>query len=307
MADDQMTVEQWLAGLVGALGRLGPAFVEPRRRPSRKAPQPSTGDHGHPFKSRRNAPMRRNAMSVNCRFTLDEQLKVIDAVNVVNSGKGYCHVDTPEDDTHLRERVLMVRLGESIRKLINLRPRESNEEFHAIWEAMLHTIWASQLNTFDPGLSLQHGFDGKLRRQKKHTQDFTSLALFRDDVECLLRDPYGDVESEALDRVVLAVFRVVQYFTKYLRPDLWKEHSDAEDLDYMFGIGLPEGSGISGSEWRRGMVAKADLINRVREVNANLSTFSEYTIEFAKLFAQQWDCSKEAREEEEMEWLLECT
>ena len=55
------------------------------------------------------------------------------------------------------------------------------------------------------------------------------------------------------------------------------------------------------------MVAKADLINRVREVNANLSTFSEYTIEFAKLFAQQWDCSKEAREEEEMEWLLECT
>jgi hypothetical protein len=28
-------------------------------------------------------------------------------------------------------------------------------------------------------------------------------------------------------------------------------------------------------------------------VNANLSTFSEYTIEFAKLFAEQWDCSKE--------------
>ena len=125
IADDQMTVEQWLAGLVGALGRLGPAFVEPRRRPSRKAPQPSTGDHGHPFKSRRNAPMRRNAMSVNCRFTLDEQRKVIDAVNVANSGKGYCHVDAPEDDTHLRERVLMVRLGEPTDKLIiNLRPMQ---------------------------------------------------------------------------------------------------------------------------------------------------------------------------------------
>src|SRR5262245_43812206 len=46
-------------------------------------------------------------------------------------------------------------------------------------------------------------------------------------------------------------------------------------------------------EWRRGMVAKADLIHRVREVNANPSTFSEYTIEFAKLFAERWDCSQE--------------
>jgi hypothetical protein len=65
------------------------------------------------------------------------------------------------------------------------------------------------------------------------------------------------------------------------------------DLDYMFGIGVPDGCAISGSEWRRGMAAKADLFHRVREVNANLSTFSEYTIEFAKLFAEQWDCSKE--------------
>jgi hypothetical protein len=55
----------------------------------------------------------------------------------------------------------------------------------------------------------------------------------------------------------------------------------------------PEGYGIGGSDWRRGMVAKADLINRVREVNANPSTNSEYTIEFAKLFAQRWECSKE--------------
>jgi hypothetical protein len=61
----------------------------------------------------------------------------------------------------------------------------------------------------------------------------------------------------------------------------------------MFGIGVPDGYGICGSDWRRGMTAKADLFHRVREVNANLSTFSEYTIEFAKLFAEQWDCSKE--------------
>jgi hypothetical protein len=30
-------------------------------------------------------------MSVNCRFALDEKRNVIDAVNVANSGKAYCH------------------------------------------------------------------------------------------------------------------------------------------------------------------------------------------------------------------------
>ena len=168
-----------------------------------------------------------------------------------------------------------------------------NEESSAIWSAMLYTIRASHLNTFDPALSVQHKFDGKLKRQKKHTQDFTSLALFRDDVECLLRDLYGDVESEALDSILRAMFRIVEQFAKFVRPDLWKEHSEGEDLDYMFGIGVPEACGISGSDWRRGMAAKFSLIHRVREVNANLSTVSEYTIEFAKLFVERWDCSKE--------------
>jgi hypothetical protein len=242
-------------------------------------------------------------MTSNCRFTLDERRYVIDAVNVANSGKGYCHDGNPEDDKHLRERVLMVRLAEILEKLIiDLRPMRklpSGEEFKphnevcsAIAWALLKTITASHLNTFDPMLSIQHKFDGKLKSQKK-PQDFTSLALFRDDVDCLLRDLYGDIESDALDSVLRAVFRIVEQFAKFVRPDLWKEHSDAEDLDYMFGIGVPDGYAINGSDWRRGMAAKADLFHRVREVNANASSFSEYTIEFAKLFAEQWDCSKE--------------
>jgi hypothetical protein len=78
-----------------------------------------------------------------------------------------------------------------------------------------------------------------------------------------------------------------------VRADLWKEHQDAVDLDWMLGIGVPEGYGINGSEWRRGMAAKYSLFQRVREVKAKPSTFSEYTIEFANLFAQRWDCSKE--------------
>src|SRR6516225_1575963 len=174
-------------------------------------------------------------MTTNCRFALDEKRYVIDPLNPANSGKVYCHEGNPEDDGYLRERVLMVRLGEMLDKLIiNLRPMQKlpsgeeykphNEEALAIWWAMLDTIRASHLNTFDPVLSIQHKFDGKLRCQKKHTQDFTSLALFRDDVECLLRDLYGDLESDALDSVLQAVFRIVEQFAQYVRPDLWKEH-----------------------------------------------------------------------------------
>src|SRR5262245_44422161 len=249
-------------------------------------------------------------MSISCRFALDEERHVTDAANVANSGKAYYshegHEGDPEDDKHLRECILQMQLSRMIDKLIiNSRPVQKPfaprnysfamwEASFAIFSAMLDTIKASHLNTFDPALSVQHKFDGKLKRQKKHTQDFTSLALFRDDVECLLRDLYGDFESEALDSVVLAVFRIVQQFARYARPDLWKEHDDAEAFDLIrFGTGLLEGEGISSSYFHRGMDAKADLFNRVREVNANQSTVSEYTIEFAKLFAERWDCSKE--------------
>jgi hypothetical protein len=245
-------------------------------------------------------------MSVNCRFALDEKRNVIDAVNAANSGKAYCHEGAPEDDKYLRERVLMVRLSGLIEKLIiNLTPSQKlpsgeeykprNEESDSIWLALLDTIRASHLNTFDPSMSIQHKFDGKLRRQKRHTQDFTSLSLFRDEVECLLRDLYGDVESEALDSIISAVFRIVEAFTKYVRPDLWKEHKDAEDLDYIFGIGVREGS-IGSTEFHRGMAAKHDLMLRVCEVRENPSAFSAYAGEFAAWFSEMWDCSAEAAE-----------
>ena len=64
-------------------------------------------------------------MSTNCRFVLDETRNVIDKVNVANSGKGYCHEGDPEDDKHLRLRILMVLLGKLVDKLIiNLRPMQ---------------------------------------------------------------------------------------------------------------------------------------------------------------------------------------
>jgi hypothetical protein len=149
------------------------------------------------------------------------------------------------------------------------------------------------LNTFDVAISIKHKFDGKLRRQKKGSQDFTSLALFRDDVECLLRDLYGDVESDALDSIVEAVFHIADEFTEYVLPDLCEEHQDAVDLDYMLGIGVPEQGSIGSGEHYRGMAAKLSLILRVYEVQQEPSAFSDYTIDFANRFNQDWDCSPE--------------
>jgi hypothetical protein len=239
-------------------------------------------------------------MSTNQRFILNEKCHVTDILNPANSVHAHYNDDgAPEDDRHLRECVLRKRLSDLLDMLIiNLRPMAKlpdaqeyqtfNEECSAIEWAVFHVIKASHLNSFDPALSIQHKFGGTLKREKKGMEDFTSLSLFRDEVECLLRDLYGDIESEALDSVLYAVFSIVKAFTKYARADLCKEHDDAVNLDYMLGIGVPEGYGINGSDWRCGMRAKFDLMVRAYDVHANPSDFSKYTVEFANRFGEHW-------------------
>jgi hypothetical protein len=179
-------------------------------------------------------------------------------------------------------------------KLPNDEEREQyNEDVDAIWWPVLKIIQASHLNCLDPDISVKHKFDGILKRERKGIQSYSSLSLFKDDLECLLRDLYGNITSEALDAVLSAVFSVVRGYTKYLRKDLWKEHDDAVEFDYILGIGCPDGYGISSSDWRRGMIAKSHLFSRVCEVQANPSAFSEYTVRFADRFSQDWDCSPE--------------
>ena len=239
-------------------------------------------------------------MSSNQRFVLDQQGYIVDTLHPTNSVKHYYHVvDEPADERNLRLSVLMMRLRDILDKLIinptmQKHPRGGVDQSRGTIElAILRVIRASHLDTFDPVLSLQHKSDDKIRHQKEGAKDFTSLSLFRDDVERLLRDLYGDTESNALDRVLSAVFCVVFELTRYVHADLWKEQIDAEDFDYMFGVGVPEGYCVSGSEWRRGMKAKSDLILRACEVNANPLAFGEYTVEFANWFAQNWVCSIE--------------
>jgi hypothetical protein len=207
---------------------------------------------------------------------------------------------TPADDRHLREHVLRKRLLDLLdRLIINLRPMQKhldgqeyqpfNQEGSTIRGLVFDAIKASHLNSFDPALSIHCKFGGTLKREKKGMRDFTSLSLFRDDVECLLRDLYGDIESEALDSVLYAVDSIVGAFTRYARADLCEEYRDAVDLDYMLGIGLPkECGGIHGGDLYRGGRAKLNLMVRAYEVFAGPSAFSKYTVEFAKYFGEHW-------------------
>jgi hypothetical protein len=153
---------------------------------------------------------------------------------------------------------------------------------------LYNTIKASHLNMLDVVLSIQHRFDGKLKREETGWQDCTSLSRFVDDVERLLRDLYGEADTKAVDRVRHAVLRIVEEFAKYLRKDLWQEHQNAVDIDYMCGIGVPEGCGIHSSDHRRGHYAAHDLELRARAVRANPEAFSKYTVGFVNELFVSW-------------------
>jgi len=256
------------------------------------------------------------------RFYLNEDNRIMDALNPANNEKADWWEDYgyPRNEQCFRELLLWRHLGELLPNLMintnrikvfygGVEYQPPCEETVPMWSALHATIKASHLNTLDVALSVQHKFDGKLKREKPGWEDVTSLSLFVDDVERLLRDLYGESDIEAIDRVREAVLVIVTTFTEHLRRDLWKEHDDALDFDYILGIGVPEGCGISGSEWRRGMWAKVALFTRACEVSTNPSAYSEYTVEFAKRFGEHWALPNNHKEflslteEEKMRWL----
>ena len=222
----------------------------------------------------------------------------IDKLN--SSGpRGYWQEDESEDEIHLREEILWQRLIKPVDDLIiNLQPEEThpdgttyrlpNDEAHSLGWAIYQAILASRWNMLDPAVSVQNRFHGALKHQKTCLQEVTSLSLFRDDVERLLRDLYGDINSEALERTLRSTLTIVQEFTRFVRKDLWQEHQDAENWDFILGIGVPEGMGINGSDWRHGLKACDDLRLRARRVSENPSAFGKYTVEFATIHLGQF-------------------
>ena len=152
---------------------------------------------------------------------------------------------------------------------------------------IFHAVKASHLNTREIADSLEHRFDGKLRRDEIGWQDTTSISLFIKDVECLLRDLYGDFDDAVIGLTTTATFNIVRQFLRYVRNDLWLEHQSAVDVDYCCGIGVSEEMGISGSDRRAAQEGWAYLLDRARGFRAKPDTFSPYTASFLKAFESQ--------------------
>ena len=234
------------------------------------------------------------------RFYLHEDNRIMDALNPTNNEKAewFEECGRQKNEQSFRDLLLWRRLGTLVHDLIiNTNRKESHsgreyqpicQEAHTIWRALHRTIIASHLNTLDVALSVQHKFDGKLKREKPGWQDVTSLSLFVDDVERLLRDLYGESDNEAIDRVRSAVLVIVRGFAEHLRKDVEQEHGDAEDIDYVLGIGVPEGYCIGGTEHRAALKAAHDLEVRARAVRFNPTAFSKYTVEFVNELYATW-------------------
>jgi hypothetical protein len=222
-------------------------------------------------------------VSTHHRFVLNERNKIIDKLNPGSDPMGgpSCEGE-PDDQFYMREMVLYDRLYAVTDRLTD----RINGGHDIVW-LLQSAICASHLHTFDPALSIKNRFDGTLKHKKRGVQEFTSLSLFIDDVERILRDLYGDIESDALERTMFAAFGITRDLLQYVRKDLWQEYRDAQSLDYgLYAIGVPEGCGIGGGEWRSGVKAEFDLALRAREVIENPFAFSQYTVEFASWYRE---------------------
>jgi hypothetical protein len=228
----------------------------------------------------------------NHRFVIDAEGYVTDTSHSNPKVRHFAFDDTSEKS--LRESVLIRRVNEFVDKLlVNNNPfkqipygpsyKEENPENFSLSFMIYHAVKASHLNARDVSASLQHRFDGKLvGRNDIGWQDITSISLFIKDVECLLRDLYGDFDDDAIGSIRKAIFIIVQELLRFARIDLWLEHESAVDIDYICGLGVPEGMGISGSDHGRAERGVAYLFARVREFRANPDTFSQYTARFLK-------------------------
>jgi len=226
---------------------------------------------------------------MNQRFILNEREEIIDKLNP--GGDPIPYEGDFEDDKRLRELVFQARLRELMGRLFGPSKFYFYRKICLAFEMVIH---ASHLNTLDPALAIQNRFDGTLKRKKRGLSDFTSLSLFIDDVERLLRDLYGDVEGEAIERGRYSLWSILKSFVGVVLGDSVECNvRDGFCMEYDIAIEYDEASGFI--EPPEGyphypiddelMENVCSLADRVSEVLKNPSAFSEYTVEFAKYFA----------------------
>jgi hypothetical protein len=240
--------------------------------------------------------------SKNKRFVLDKQGNVFDELHpeLPTEPAVYMnhHTNKPHgDEVQLRTGLFLRRLQRLIPELAqgNGSKRERKAFSNQLGYLFFSIIQASQLNSHDVRLSLKNNFKGKLRHRKTELQELTSIALFIDDVERLLRDMYGDINSDALTDLVWAMTSMTRALSCHLLPDLQAEHEAAFCVDTGAGRGLLPGEGVSTRMVRDGIEAAEMLIGRARTVLSSQSEYGRYTVGFAKALNEYWPAVQQWR------------
>jgi len=205
------------------------------------------------------------------RFGLDDRGYITDKANPGDGKKYKYHGEPNPSDKDVRGYILRRRLKHLVRKLIVGSKAEHVRR--SLVAMLLAAIEASQLNSLDPSLSIDHPFKGRLRK-KKGMRDYTSISLFIRDVERLLRELYGNLDSEALEELLHAIRFIVVEFATYVSPDLGQECSYASDYDC--------------ANYELRLFAEKALTVRVVQVSSNPDAHGHYTNRFIKALAKYW-------------------
>jgi hypothetical protein len=171
-----------------------------------------------------------------------------------------------------RECVLRDHLKKPISRLfVNNDLKHFEEEQESLCEIIVCAVEVSQLKKRDPALASQHPFEGKLKCRREGITNFTSIFRFACDVECLLRELYGDLEGDDLDELLRAIWTIVMEFTRHVCPDIYQEYGDAWDFEY-------------DQAW----IAAPALTNRAMQVSVHPDAYCWYTKKFVESLEKYW-------------------
>jgi hypothetical protein len=219
------------------------------------------------------------------RFSLDDRGYIVDKANLADIRRYKYHGWPNASDKDIRRYILAIRLDRLVRKLIVGSKAETDRGSLVLM--LRFAIEASQLNTLDPSFAIDRPFKGKLRR-KEGMRDYTSISLFVRDVERLLRELYGDLDSDALDELLFAIRVIVEEFTGYVCLDVCREYRNADAYDYARGIGVPEGYCVSSDQHEQAWIAEKALAIRAMQVSTNPDAYCRYTNRFVKALDKYW-------------------
>jgi hypothetical protein len=190
------------------------------------------------------------------RFYLDGQGYVIDSLSP--NGTGIEKWEEPKwvqiTENGLRDAVLMHRLRAHAKVLFKPSSLAENEEFESKEAKSIANIYP---------------FNGTLKTEKREIHECTSLTLFVDDVERVVRDLFGEFDGEGIKRVMRAVFNVTWEFLRHICPELMMEEYYAKQYYDLDEAELNDG-------------AESYLAIRALYVRTSPSQYSKYTIEFIR-------------------------